>query len=273
MSVKRSVSKGLVALLAFAMVVGCAPRVAHKELSEDQVGLAALREENVRKVCFGSEIQGYVSSYPLFAEVLNTEVLGDLGGFVGRYNVYAREKLTFPETGLSDLDPFLVRATKVAATVRVGTRLLNFVGLRLKNLPAPEKASKEANEVYYAMTPEELSLAVQKVRDSKGMLNRKQMRQLALDIVALAADAEVVAEAASQAKGLLLEGENLKAMLTSSAYAAELQARDSKKAALLPEILSNLNGSLAALRAASGDGEAIARNARAWKIYLADAMQ
>jgi hypothetical protein len=260
-------------LLSAVGAVGCAPRVSHKELSEDQVGLVALKADNVRKVALGSEIQSYVSTYPIFAEVLNTEVLKDTGGFVDRYNVYAREKLTFAETGLAEVDPFLLRAARVTATVRVGTRLLNYIGLRLKSLDAPSKASKESQEVYYAMTPEELSLAVQRVRDSKGMLNREQRRELGKDIVALAANIEVVAEAAAQARGLVTEGENLKSMLSSTSYAAELQSKDAAKAKLLPEVISNLNGTLGALKSASSDGEAIARNARVWKIYLADAMQ
>lgn len=259
--------------VAVVLMAGCAPRVAHKDLAEDQVGLAALREENVKKVVYGSEVQGFVSTYPLFAEVLNNEILNDLNGYVGRYNVYAREKLRYTETGLSEVDPYLLRASKSSATVRVGIRLLNYIGLRLKGLDDIGAVSRDSKEVFYDMTPEELSLAVQKVRDLKGRLSNAQKRELAKDIVALAADMEVVGEAASQAKGILVEGENLKAMLTSSSYAAELQARDPAKAKLLPEIVSNVNGTLAALRAARDDGEAIVRNARVWKIYLADAMQ
>lgn len=273
----RQTRKYLVTCLSACLLVGslagCAPRVAHKDLSEEQVGLAVLQEDGVRKVVFGSQIQGYVSSYPIFAEVVNNEVLKDLGGYVGAYNVYAREPLKFTETGLGEVDPFLLRAAKASATVRVGTRLMNYIGLRLKNLDHPEKASKSDQEVYFSMTPEELSLSVQHVRDLKGTLSHEAKRSLAKDIVALAADMEAIKAATEQSKGLLVEGENLKAMLTSSSYAAELQSKDGGRAKLLPEIVSNVNGAIAGLRAAGVDGEAISRNARAWEIYLADAMQ
>lgn len=269
----KSTLRTLTVALAVVAVTSCAPRVAHKDLNEDQVGLSALREENVRSVVFGAEVQDFVARYPLFAEVLNTEILRDMGGFTDRYNVYAREKLSYPETGLQEVDPFLVRATKTTATVRVGTRLMNYIGLRLKNLTDMSKASKDEKSVYYAMTPEELSMAVQHIRDAKGTLSSEQKRELAKDIVALAADMEVVAEASRLAGGLLVEGENLKALLDTKSFHSELQGKDAGKAKLLPEIKSNLNGTLAALRAAQNDGEAIARNARVWKIYLADAMQ
>lgn len=254
-------------------LVGCAPRVAHKDLAEDQVGLAVLQEDGVRKVVFGPQIQGYVSQYPIFAEVVNNEILKDLGGYVGAYNVYAREPLQYTETGLKEVDPFLLRAAKVSATVRVGTRLMNYIGLRLKNLDHLECATKADTEVYYSMTPEELSLSVQHVRDLKGTLSPEAKRALAKDIVALAADMEAITAAAQAAKGLLVEGENLKGMLTSSAYAAELQSQDAGRSKLLPEIVSNVNGAIAGVRSAGVDGESIARNARAWEIYLADALQ
>lgn len=273
MSTRKYLVSCLSACLLVGSLAGCAPRVAHKDLSEDQVGLAVLQEEGVRNVVFGSQIQGYVSSYPIFAEVINNEILKDLGGYVGAYNVYAREPLTFTETGLGEVDPFLLRAAKVSATVRVGTRLMNYIGLRLKNLDHPEKASRADKEVYYSMTPEELSMSVQHVRDLKGTLSLDAKRALARDIVALAADMEAIKSATEQAKGMLVEGQNLKAMLTSASYAAELKSKDAGRAKLLPEVLSNLNGALAGVRAASVDGESIARNARAWEIYLADAMQ
>ena len=252
---------------------GCAPRVEHRQFSESQVGLAALKEQNVKQVIYGSLVQGYVSRYPIFAETINREILRDLGGYVDRYNVYARETLTYPKTGLVEVDPFLLRSAKAATSVRVATRLMNYVGVRLSHLDDLGRASRASREVYYAMTPEELSLAVKRVREQKGRLTREQQRELAKDIVALVAIGEVAESASGETKGLLVEGENLKTMLISASFRNELQGRSANHFQLLPEIESNLNGSLAGLRAASGDGLAIARNARAWSIYLADAMQ
>ncbi|MBI6546200.1 MAG: hypothetical protein HY692_05365 [Cyanobacteria bacterium NC_groundwater_1444_Ag_S-0.65um_54_12] len=268
-----SIGKVILTLLLVAASIACVRVVAHKELSEVEVGLAVLQEDRVRRLIFGPEIQGYVATYPLFAEVINTEIVSDLGGYLDRYNVHASERLTYPETGLSEVDPFLLRATKVTATVRVGIRLMNYVGLRLQQLAAMNSVAKNSKEILYTMTPEELSLSVQRVRNAKGMLNAEQKREIAKDIVVLVADMEAVYEAAEQAKGLQLEGENLQRSLGSSAYAAELQNRDASRAKLLPEILSNLNGTLAGLRNAASDGEALVRNARMWKVTLADAMQ
>lgn len=253
-------------------LTGCA-KVAHKEFSEEQVGLALLKEEAVRKVVFGEEVQSYVSRYPLFADVVNTEILRDLGGYVGKYNVYAREPITYAETGLTDIDPFLQRATRVSATVRVGTRLMNYIGKRLVNLNKMNDVSRSSDEIYFAMTPEEFSKAVESIREVKGRLSKEQKREIARDIVALASDMEAVGEAVGQAKGLQTEGENIKKLVGSSSYGAELQARDGGRAKLLPEIISNVNGAIAAVKTAETDGEALTRNARAWKIYLADALQ
>jgi hypothetical protein len=267
--IKKLILAAMVAITA----TGCASRVEHKEFSQDQVGLAALREENVRNVVFGAEVQGYVAKYAIFAETVNQYVLKDLGGYVDKYNVYAREPISYAETGLQELDSYMLRAAQVAATVRVGTRLMNFVGIRLGTLTDMNAASKEQQEVYYTITPEQISANVQKIRDVRGTLSPEQKREVAKDVIALAADMAAINEATQQVKGLLVEGENLKARLSSSSYQAELQAKDGGRAKLLPEILSNLNGTLAGLRTAELNGASVTRNAKIWKIFLIDAIQ
>jgi hypothetical protein len=235
--------------------------------------LALFEADQVRRVVLGPDIQQFVSTYPIFAEVINTEILADTSGYLAAYDVYSRGKLTYSETGLSEVDPFLLRAARVSATIRVGTRLLNYIGSRLKTIEVSDKASLEAREVYYTMTPEDLSLAVDHVRELKGTLGREAKRALAKDIVALAADMTAIRAGVEQADSLVVEGDNLKRLLTSQSYAAELERRDSGKAKILPEIVSNVSGAIAGVRAASTDGKAITRNAKAWMVYLADALQ
>jgi hypothetical protein len=271
---------GLTLLVVTTLLTGtgCASRVEHRDFQDEQVGLAALQDDNLKRVVLGEEIQGYVSRYALFAEVINTEVLKDLSGFTARYNVYAREPLTYPHTGLSELDTFLMQAHKAAGTVRVGVRLANYIGLRLANLEAApmETASAvglEQPEIYRTAPAEQVTQAIQALHERRGQLTMEQKRELARDVIVLAADMVAVGDAVTQARGLIVEGERLKSMVASSAYQSELRSRNAGQLELLPEIQSNLNGALAALKSAHADGLSLQRNARVWKLVLVDSMQ
>jgi hypothetical protein len=246
--------------------------VAHRELTADQVGLSALSESAVRSVVLGDTIQRYIGKYAVFADVVNQEILRDLGGYTERYNVYAHEPLKFTESGLSEVDAFLLRAARATATVRVGTRLMNYVGSRLSSPENPDLLSRERAEVYFTVTPEEISKTIQDLRGRKGRLSADEKREVARSIVALAADVAVVDESSRLASTMLQEGENLRMMLESKAFQESLKSRDSGRFNLLPEIKSNLLGSLAGLKRAAIDGEAIVRNSRLWQATLADTL-